>query len=139
MTRRIVCWLTPDPCSLVAAKLAIRENEQHGLPLVVVSERTWIFRDLTSAVRYLGVPVVVVLPHERTLYCRLNDVHVFGIPVDEQSRYDSLVSGVPKILEVLADRALTRADCLELLRRANVDQTVTFRARPKYAGMRAFA
>lgn len=119
MTRRIVCWLTKDRASAIAAKLAIRENEQHKLPLVVVTEcDTRMPPWLAESLELLGVPVVRAAYH-RDLYTRHDDVHVIGVPVDEQGRYDALTvkwKGAP-LLEVLADRALRRDDVGVLWRR----------------------
>jgi hypothetical protein len=132
MTRRIVCWITKDPATIVAAKLAMRENDapENGLPLVVVATgapraaRPWF----VSALQYLGAPVINLRPHEERFYRLRDDVHVIGVPVDEQGRYDAWMArwkGAP-VLSVLADRALRREDCMTLARRAGLETETTW-------------
>lgn len=137
MTRRIVCWLTDDPASLVAARLVIRENAQQArpLPLVVIAPRTDIDADyLRDAIEWLGVPVALIDEPASTFreplaggaqaarYRLPDDAHVLGIPVDEQARYDAFVHDREGVLvyAALADRALTRADCMTLVQRAQI-------------------
>jgi hypothetical protein len=47
------------------------------------------------------------------------DVHVWGIAADEQQTHEEIQSVFPSraVASVLADRALRRADCIELVRR----------------------
>jgi hypothetical protein len=121
MTRRIVCWLTDDPASAVAAKLAIRENESVGMPLVAVTVGSRVKPWLASTMHYIGVPVVCCPDAQTWRYKRPGDVHVIGVPVDEQGRWDRLQEqwAGALLLSNLADRGLTRADCLELWSRSN--------------------
>jgi hypothetical protein len=126
MKRRIVCWLTNDPCSVAAAKLAIRENDglADPLPLVVVNQDRQVQGEyLEACTAWLGVPVVQANACKAELYRLVGDVHVIGAPVEEQGRYDAFMAahnGVP-VLSVLADRGLTRDDCIELVTRAGVE------------------
>jgi hypothetical protein len=125
MNRRIVCWLTNDPCSLVAAKLAIRENDAlaNPLPLAVVNEGGNVKGEhLEACAAWLGVPVVQANACKAELYRLAGDVHVIGVPREEQGRYDEFMAaheGVP-VLAVLADRGLSRDDCIELVTRAGI-------------------
>jgi hypothetical protein len=122
--RRIVCWLALDACSLVAAKLAIRENDTQAdsIPLVVVAHRLYGHAYIEQAARYLGVPVISASSAQWLNYDAPGDVHVFGVPVEEQREHDDLQSAFPsrKLASVLADRALRREDCIELCRRAGI-------------------
>jgi hypothetical protein len=137
MTRRIVCWLTNDPASLAATKLAIRENEHSAqtLPLVVVALRAEIDAHyLIDAMDWLGVPVVLLndpaaaitepltVVDQTGLYRLDTDAHVIGVPVEEQGRYDAYMNAYNgfAVYAVLADRGMTRADCIEYVRRAGV-------------------
>jgi len=122
VTRRIVCWLTQDPASLAATKLAIRENrcEADPLPLVVVVDKRIDTAYLEAALGWLDMPAVAASPCKAELYRLHGDVHVIGVPVEEQGRYDAFMAahdGVP-VLSVLADRGLTRTDCEVFVSRA---------------------
>jgi hypothetical protein len=73
--------------------------------------------------RWLGVPVVSANACKAERYRLPGDVHVIGAPVEEQGRYDAFTAannGVP-ILCVLADRGLTRDDCIEFVTRAGIE------------------
>jgi len=123
--RRIICWLTNDPASLVAAKCAIRANDVgNPLPLIVVAFAGHIRPSaLALTMQWLQVPVVLVAsPAEAARYCLKHDAHVIGVPVDEQARHTEYCQKYPdmEVISVLADRALTRADCVELVTRASV-------------------
>jgi hypothetical protein len=124
MTRRIVCWLAVDACALVAAKLAIRENDARPdpLPLVVVAHRLFGHAFIEQAANYLGVPVVAASSAQWLSVPMPDDVHVWGVPVDEQRGHDDLQEAFPRwrIASVLADRALRREDCVELAHRAGI-------------------
>ncbi|ABO60577.1 hypothetical protein LA345_38815 (plasmid) [Burkholderia vietnamiensis] len=120
--RRIVCWLAIDPCALVAAKLAIRENDAQAnpLPLVVVAHRLFGDEFIEQAARYLGVPVISASSAKWLSFDMPGDVHVWGVPVEEQRAHADIQSAFPSrsFASVLADRALRREDCIELARRA---------------------
>jgi hypothetical protein len=137
MTRRIVCWLTNDPASLAATKLAIRENEHsaNALQLVVVALRADIDADwLRAALEWLAVPVVLLddpaaaiteplaAVDQTGLYRLETDAHVIGVPVEEQGRYDAYMNAYNgfAVYAILADRGLSRADCVEFVTRAGI-------------------
>lgn len=137
MTRRIVCWLTNDPASLAATKLAIRENEHDAntLPLVVVALRADIDTDwLRAAMEWLTVPVVLLddpaaaiteplaAVDQTGLYRLETDAHVIGVPVEEQGRYDAYMNAYNgfAVYANLADRGMSRADCVEYVTRAGI-------------------
>jgi hypothetical protein len=121
---RIVCWIGLDSASIIAAKLAIRENshESNPLPVVVVAHRYIGNAALEEAMNYLGIPVTVLSPSQFLSFDKPGDVHVWGVPADEQDAHDNLQTLFPSraIASVLADRALRRGDCIELARRAGL-------------------
>jgi hypothetical protein len=99
--RRIVCWIGLDAASIVAAKLAIRENETEAnpLPVVIVAHRYIGDAALEQAAHYLGIPVTLLSPSQFIGFDMPGDVHVWG---------------------VCADGALRRDDCETLARRAGL-------------------
>jgi hypothetical protein len=117
MNRRIICWITPDLATLLAAKYAIRDNADavRPLPLIVAAHRCMRFEMLEQAYRYLRRPITLVAPGNFASFHLEGDVHVHGVPVDEPRAFASIQSksSVP-CMSPLADRALRRADCIEL-------------------------
>jgi hypothetical protein len=122
--QRIVCWIGLDSASIIAAKLAIRENshESNPLPVVVVAHRYIGNAALEEAAGFLGMPITVLSPSQFISFDMPGDVHVWGVCADEQDAHENLQSCFPSraIASVLADRALRRADCIELARRAGL-------------------
>jgi hypothetical protein len=121
---RIVCWIGLDAASVVAAKLAIRENETEAkpLPVVVVAHRYIGDAALEQAAHYLGMPVTLLSSAQFMTFDMPGDVHVWGIAADEQQGHDNLQFAFPSrsFASVLADRALRRDDCETLARRAGL-------------------
>lgn len=125
--RRVVCWLTNDPASIVAAKLAIRANDFLDPMRLVVVANTGALPEkvMDMAMRWLGVPIVMLATQaDADRYFLPYDRHVIGIPVDEQAMHDEIQKNFPEMLlvSILADRSLTRADCIELVARERAYQ-----------------
>lgn len=125
--RRVVCWLENDPASIVAAKLAIRANDfLEPIPLVIVAKAGALpAKVLDMAMRWLDMPIVMLASQaDADRYFLQHDRHVVGIPVDEQARHDELQTMFPAMMlvSILADRSLTRADCIELVARERAYQ-----------------
>jgi hypothetical protein len=122
--RRIVCWIGLDAASIVAAKLAIRENETEAnpLPVVIVAHRYIGDAALEQAAHYLGIPVTLLSPSQFIGFDMPGDVHVWGVCADEQDLHENLQGRFPAraMASVLADRALRRDDCETLARRAGL-------------------
>jgi hypothetical protein len=122
--QRIVIALGLDAPSIIAAHFAIRENEQSGnpLPVVVLACRCIGSAAMEQAAKYLDMPITSVSIREFLRFNQPGDVHVWGIAADEQDTHDATQTNFParSFASVLADRALRRADCEELARRAGL-------------------
>ncbi|MDF0506576.1 hypothetical protein POK33_38140 [Burkholderia cenocepacia] len=126
MSRRIVCWLTDDPASVVEARLAVIEADVGALPVVAVVERGRMnMANLPACVEWLRIPVAIVSRCQAERYRLHGDVHVIGVPADEQDRHDAYIeaNGGAAVLALLADRGMTRADCAAYTRRIGLNSS----------------
>jgi hypothetical protein len=127
---RIVIALGLDACSIIAAHFAIRENEQSAnpLPVVVLAPRCIGVAAIEQATRYLGIPITSVSIREFLKFNAPGDVHVWGVPADDQDGHADMqgIFTTRAFASVLADRALRRADCEELARRAGLSWFMHF-------------
>ena len=127
---RIVIALGLDACSIMAAHFAIRENEQskNPLPVVVLAPRCIGMAAMEQATKYLGIPVTSVSIREFLKFNAPGDVHVWGVAVDDQDAHDDMQNYFTNrsFASPLADRALRRADCEELARRAGLSWFMHF-------------
>lgn len=122
------CWTLPTEHPDNARFLQDVEHWLRRPVTILKSSRFETVDDVFAARRYLagirGAPCTVEMKKmPRLNYQQDGDVHVFGYTADERNRAARFEESFPelRVVWLLIERGLTKADCLAVLRFANIE------------------